>query len=344
MHVLDSSQFDTEEICARLTEVLERCDRLIARSEYDLVPAALLRERFSIVGDKPDAVLPMRDKLLMRRLCRTASILQPGFWTLDEFQPGPASRRYVLKPRMEASSVGISTGTSSEIMAKVERLHDATSFFVEEFVAGRIFHVDGFVSRGKLEAVVTSEYVGNCLDYASGAPLGSTQVPLDAKAIEITQRTLEALGHENGSFHFEGIIDDDGRYHFLEAASRVGGAGVADTFELKTGVNLYHADLRQQLFGEHVRLDVKENSEFFGWFVYPGHGTDAPLRIEFDPDKWRAYLVSHVCNKVTSRSAAVISYGPHANPLSGVVRGRVGELKGVIESIFSETAVMELAA
>ncbi|HEV2636447.1 MAG TPA: hypothetical protein VGX23_14950 [Actinocrinis sp.] len=42
---------------------LSRADRLIARSEYDLLPAAHLREKFGIDGDLPEAVLPVRDKL-----------------------------------------------------------------------------------------------------------------------------------------------------------------------------------------------------------------------------------------------------------------------------------------
>lgn len=344
-HVMQGTSFDPDAIETQLGDLLRDCNRLVARSEYDLIAASVLRERFRIPGDKPNDVRPMRDKLLMRQMCESACVAQPQFWTPDEFLTAiPGAGRYLLKPRLEASSYGITTGTANDVAAVLGQLTEAEAYLVEAFIEGRILHVDGFVTHGELQAVVTSEYVGNCLAYASGAPLGSVQVPHDESAVMLTRRTLSALAHENGSFHLEIIVDEQGRYHFLEVASRVGGAGVADTFEMKTGVNLYHADLYHQVFNESLRRESPESPEFFGWFVYPGHGCEERLLCEFDAEKWRPNLASYHLNPAAKKVSGAISYAPDASPLSGVVRGRPGELKGVIERIFRETATSQHAS
>src|SRR5258708_36889394 len=49
--VLDSPRFDADWLARQHADWLGSADRLIARSEYDLLPAASLRERFDIPGD-----------------------------------------------------------------------------------------------------------------------------------------------------------------------------------------------------------------------------------------------------------------------------------------------------
>ena len=79
--VLDTPTSDIQALAERHADWLGTADRLIARSEYDLLPAARLRERFGIAGDLPDSVLPVRDKWLMRTLADGAKIPQPSFWS-----------------------------------------------------------------------------------------------------------------------------------------------------------------------------------------------------------------------------------------------------------------------
>jgi biotin carboxylase len=51
---------------------------------------------------------------------------------------------------------------------------------------------------------------------------------------------MSALGLVRGVTHTEFIRGrDDGRFYFLETASRVGGANIAETIEAATGVNLW---------------------------------------------------------------------------------------------------------
>jgi hypothetical protein len=340
--VLDADSFDAQKLGTELGDLLSSCDRLIARSEYDLIPAATLRDRFGIAGDGLDGIRPMRDKLMMRRRCAQAGVTQPQFWAAEEFLTAAApSPRYLLKPRLEASSYGIQTGGPKDIEALVHQLITPQDYLVEAFVDGSILHVDGFAVQGDLQAAVTSAYVGNCLAYASGSPLGSVQTPLDKEALDLSRNVLRALGHFNGSFHLEIIVDGQGRYHFLEVASRVGGAGVAETFELKTGLNLYQADLLQQLFDRHVELQPPHSTDFYGWFVYPGLDPRTTRYPIFNAQKWLPGLISWTANEQPKAVHGAISYAPDASPLSGVLRGDSAEVKGLIERIFRETPTSE---
>ncbi len=351
--VLDTSTADTDALARAYADWLGTADRLIARSEYDLLPAARLRERFAIPGDSPGAVLPLRDKWLMRTLAAAAGIAQPAFWSVADFRRDPpAAGIYLIKPRLEASSTGIETGGVREILDGLDRLDGAAAsagVFVEEFVPGEIWHLDGYLRAGTVRAVASSVYVGNCLNYAHGSPLGSAQTPDEPGALALLRRTLPVLGQRDGAFHFELIRARDGRFLFLETASRVGGAGVAQTFELRTGVNLYQADLRHQLFGDIDGPPVRLSTDWYGWFVFPAHhrdagadgddgiGADGTGGVDFDPDRFGERLVSYVRNARPAARAGEISYAAAATPLSGVVRGTAGQLRDTLAEICAPT-------
>ncbi|WP_156876918.1 ATP-grasp domain-containing protein [Paludibacterium yongneupense] len=342
--IMDCASFDISYVIEKLDALLNNADRLIARSEYDLLPAALLREHYGIQGDKTQDVLPLRDKFLMRTLCRDAGICQPNFWSVEDFyRTTPTAGRYLIKPRMEASSVGIVIGSVNEILAHLNEFSDHKTIFIEQFVPGEVFHVDGYVNSGELISAITSVYVGDCLNYTFGSPLGSVQTAYDSSSIDLANRTLKKLGHRDGSFHFEGILSDDGNYLFLEVACRVGGAGVAETFELKTGINLYQVDLHYQIYGQCQQFYPVEQSTCFGWFVYPGHHYSGQLEIQFESNKWISNLVSYQCNSQPRGVKVGFTYAPDASPLNGILRGKPEELKSIVKRIFDETQVCEVA-
>jgi biotin carboxylase len=64
---------------------------------------------------------------------------------------------------------------------------------------------------------------------------------------EVNAHLMPTLGMTRGVTHAEYIRAADGRYYFLEAAARVGGAFIADVVEFATGVNLWR---------EWARLEV----------------------------------------------------------------------------------------
>lgn len=337
------ASFDAAHLAAEHADWLSQADRLIARSEYELLAAAELREHFAIPGDTRVEVLPLRDKLLMREQCAAARLRQPGYWSAAQFRTlSPRDGLFVLKPRLEASSTGIIKGPHTAINAAIDALATAQEYLVEAFIPGKVCHLDGFMREGEIGLVVSSHYVGSCLEYAGGTPLGSAQVSNDPPALSLLQQTLNALGQRNGCFHFEAILDEQGHYWFLETACRVGGAGVAETVALRTGINLYQIDLEYQLNGTIERHVPTLADGFYGWFVYPAHHCADQQDILFEPERWQPRLHNWHHMPPAHVRYGSISYATGATPLSGVVQGSAQQVHETLQAIFRETRIRNI--
>ncbi|SOE08964.1 hypothetical protein SAMN06272775_0041 [Streptomyces sp. 2323.1] len=270
-----------------LTEQPRDFDRVISLSEYELLDAARLREHLGVPGAPVDQVALARDKVLMKQAVKEADLRVPHFLPLPRFleQDGrvPWYGRTVLKPHRGASSedvlvfdtpgqaaVAITEGRSG--VAPLDAGSDLEDFEVEEFVSGPIRHFDGLVQGGEVLILSASEYVGTCLQYAQGLPMGSFQIGFSQETRAWVSRALAAVRIEDGSFHLEAIVHE-GELVFLEVGNRVGGADVVATVELATGVHLPSYELRV-LLGEPIAGKLPEppaDRRWYGWFVHPGH-------------------------------------------------------------------------
>jgi biotin carboxylase len=226
-------------------------DRIVALDEFDMEAVAHLREHMRIPGMGRTAISHFRDKLAMRFAARSAGIPEPAFTRVlvhDEVRawmervPVP----WVLKPRAEASAIGIRMMHSAEqVWRMLDELGDRQSFFLlEQFVPGDIFHVDGIVSEGEVIFAAVSGYGKPPMQVMHEGGVFTTRVvdrhaPVTFALTEINERLMPALGMVRGVTHAEYIRGVDGRYYFLEAAARVGGAFIADVVETATGVNLW---------------------------------------------------------------------------------------------------------
>jgi len=89
-----------------------KIDRIVALDEFDMEPAAELREHMRIPGMGATTLRYFRDKLAMRERAHQAGILVPpsvpvlNYDVLREFMARVAPP-WVLKPRSEASAIGI---------------------------------------------------------------------------------------------------------------------------------------------------------------------------------------------------------------------------------------------
>jgi len=338
------------------TEVLEVIAGLpapevvVALSEYDLLAAGRLRDVLGVPGPSEREVLPTRDKVVMKSVVTAAGLRAPRFLPLPEaLRDGssavPWTGRTVLKPLAGASSEGVSTfdTPAQAIDGALTHPAPADDLEIEEFVEGPILHVDGLMTAGAPVAVQASAYVGTCLDFAQGAPLGSVQIDTDPAVLEWTLRCLKALDIENGPFHLEGVSTPDGMV-FLEVGARFGGADVVDTFELATGVRLPSAHVRLLVdgAGDPPVARVPGPGERYGWFVFPGHvlGT-RHCRIsghERFPDhpqvlRW----VQRTPEELISPS---VIYADHLVPIAGLVGpGTTGQLEGLLTEMFASVRV-----
>jgi biotin carboxylase len=245
-------------------------DRIVPLDDFDVETAAALREHLRIPGMGDTTARYFRDKLAMRVKARDHGILVPEFvHVLNHERVREFAERvappWVLKPRSEASAVGISkVNSSGELWPLLESLGDRQSFYLlEEFVPGDIFHVDSVVSERELVFTAVSKYGKPPMEVAHGGGVFLTRtVPLetpDAQAlVSLNHELIRTLGLARGVTHTEFIKGGDGRFYFLETAARVGGANIAEVVEAATGVNLWREWARIEVAGEHGHYQVPE--------------------------------------------------------------------------------------
>ena len=228
-----------------------RFDRIVALDEFDMRTAAMLREHMRLPGMGLTTTAHFRDKLAMRIEASRAGAAVPEFISMLHHEavaryldrvPGP----WVLKPRSEASAIGIrKISEPAQLWAAVEELGDASShFLLERFVPGQIFHVDSIVSEREVVFSSASQYGKPPMQTMHEGGVFTTRIldrasPAVRELSALNQQLMPALGMVRGVTHAEYIQDGEGRLFFLEAAARVGGAYIADVAEAATGINLW---------------------------------------------------------------------------------------------------------
>ena len=257
-------------------------DRVIALEEFDVVTAALMREHLCLPGLSSSNAKVFRDKLSMAVHSQRAGINLPEFVPLvnrDEVRefmenvPGP----WIIKPRSDVSAIGIKkvedpaeVWRTMDEMNERENLRERASYYLlARFVSGEVFHVDSVVNDGKVVFAGTNQYGRPPMQVAhQGGAYISRTLPrgsADEKALlSINKKLVQALGLERGATHAEFIKSDaDGKFYFLEIASRVGGAYIAEVLEAASGINLWR---------EWARLEISDGK---------GPTKITPLRKEY---------------------------------------------------------------
>lgn len=230
----------------------KRIDRIVALDDFDVEKGAYLREHFRIPGMGQTTARHFRDKLAMRIEARDAGIRVPGFTALfndaaiNDFVrdfPGP----WIVKPRGQASATGMKKVYSAEeLWAHIHSLGDQRHhYLVEQFKPGTVYHVDSLSVGGKVIFSRASQYLATPFEVAHGGGIfRSATVEFgsddDKKLLKINEDVMKAFGMQYSASHTEFIKNDEsGEFYFLETASRVGGAHLAEMVEASSGINLW---------------------------------------------------------------------------------------------------------
>jgi biotin carboxylase len=229
-----------------------RFDRVMALDEFDLEPAAQVREHMCVPGMGTTTSSFYRDKLAMRTGAKSFGFLVPEFCRVLNYDdlreymervPAP----WLLKPRSEASAVGIRKIQDPEqLWRALDELGDRQSHhLLEQFVPGDIYHVDSIVTERKVVFSVVHQYGRPPMQVMHEGGVFTTRT-VDRSSrdwrelTEMNAALAPSLGMVRGVTHAEYIrAHADGRYYFLEIAARVGGAFIADLVEVSTGINLW---------------------------------------------------------------------------------------------------------
>jgi biotin carboxylase len=240
-------------------------DRIVALDEFDMENVSALREHLRIPGMGLTTVRYFRDKLAMRARAQEIGILVPDFAhvlnydNLRDFMsrvPAP----WLLKPRSQASGIGMKKiHHPDELWPWLDQLGDKQShYLLEQFIPGRVFHVDGVVSEREVVFADAHAYGSPPLDVShQGGVFTTRTLPRDGAdtraLLDFNRQVIEGLGSVRGVTHAEFLRSHaDGKFYFLEIAARVGGAYISDVVEAASGINLWR---------EWARLEVGAGKE-----------------------------------------------------------------------------------
>lgn len=259
----DQKRWKLEDLILGASHLARRVviDRVVALDDFDLEKASALREHLRIAGMGETTTRYFRDKLAMRLRAREAGIAVPRFvHALNEAairrfcQEVPAP--WVLKPRMEAGTIGIrKVKSEDELWGHLDTLGDRASYhLLEQFIAGDVYHVDSLVDHSRVLTAVASRYGTPPFEVSHGGGVFTTQLlargAADERAVLTTNRAvLAALGLVRGVSHTEFIKGHDGAWYFLETSARVGGAHIVELIEAATGMNYWAEWAKIELAG-----------------------------------------------------------------------------------------------
>ena len=281
----------------------EKIDRIVALDDYDVATAASLREHLRIPGMGETTARHFRDKLAMRVQARDEGVLVPEFTAVfnnDELHnflqrvPPP----WVLKPRFEAGAVGIRKLYEADaVWQAVNDLGDQRSFYLlEQFVEGNVCHVDSLIWEKEVVFAVASQYGTPPLAVTTGGGIFNTHTlqrssESNQALITANENLMRHLRQVRGVAHTEFIqAESDGRFYFLEAAARVGGANIDRLVAAATGVVLWREAARIDLASvrrEAYQLPTPQNS-YAGLIICLAQQEQPDLSAYNDPEiVWR---------------------------------------------------------
>ncbi|EYF04825.1 ATP-grasp domain-containing protein [Chondromyces apiculatus] len=255
--------------------------RIAPLDDYDVELVAHLREHLRIPGMGETTARYFRDKLAMRARARDRGINVPEFIHVlnhDRIRrfcrevPAP----WLLKPRAEASSVGIrKLQREEDIWPIVEELGDKQpAYLIERMIPGDVFHVDAIISERKVVFAEVHRYRKPLLEVThSGGIFASRTVErgseVERKILDTHRQVVEQMSFVRGVMHAEYILGrDDGKVYFLETAARVGGAHIVDLVQASTGINLWREWARVELAqGEHPYTLPEHRRDYGGLIV-----------------------------------------------------------------------------
>jgi hypothetical protein len=283
-------------------------DRIVALDDYDVEMAASLREHLRIPGMGDTTARYFRDKLAMRVRAKDRGVRVPDFVHVlnydhirDFMQGVPAP--WVLKPRSEASSLGIKKiNSADEFWPAVDTLGDRQSYYVlEQYVPGNVFHVDSIVSEKEVVFAEVHGYAKPPFDVMHGGGIFVTRTlpreSEDAVALRaLNEQLLESLGFVRGVTHAEFIKgQEDGEFYFLECAARVGGANIVELVEASTGLNLWAEWARIEIRGEDMPYELPPRRSDYGGLIISLAKQEWPdLSGYVDPEiAWRMKRKNH---------------------------------------------------
>jgi biotin carboxylase len=256
-----TSNYPTADEYIRIVTGLQRSrkfDLVCPMDEFDVLPAAFVRDHLQIEGQGIESAARFRDKLNMRRTAEKAGVPVPEFVALfNSLDIEKFAERveppWIVKPRTEVSAFGIrKLHSKDELWQNLAELDNRgvwrdhpSQYLLEKFIKGDVFHVDSVIFDGEPVFSGVSRYGKPPFTVTHGGGIFTTSIcrydcSEKRELLELNRQLIRGFGLQKGVAHAEFLQSEaDGKFYLLEVASRVGGAYISDALDAATGVNLW---------------------------------------------------------------------------------------------------------
>lgn len=247
---------------------------VLAFEEGSVIRAACIRENLGINGQTLEGALLFRDKYLMRKKLSREGLKMPAFRKVNHFMDiisfcEQFGYPVILKPRKQWASKGVIKIENRDSLSNILFSNSFDDYVVEEYVNGKLYHVDGFFNGHSIEFCCCSMYVKNCLEaLEEDFGLGSVMIDIDSKEDKIlkqyTEDVLKIFGVDyNTIFHAEVFIDNLGKPILCEIGSRLVGGEYTKNINASFSINLDECLVKREL-GIPYKLNKDSNARLSG--------------------------------------------------------------------------------
>lgn len=271
---------EIEKAFEKIEKKVGTIDRVIALSEWDIINAGAIREKFGIQGINYQQALNVRDKVKMKTILKENGIKIPYFKScesLDDIYKLIQETDYpiVIKPRKMASSDGVHIINNEQELNDVVRDIQFNDLECEQYCPGTVFHIDGLIKNNQLLYAIPARYTESPIFFNYQKPLGgislNPKTALYHTLVSFAEKVTKTLEINNTQFHLEVIVDESQTIlepTFLEIGARVGGADIPKEIELIIGCDTIALQLQVEL-GEELFPLNKNNHNSAGYLIIP---------------------------------------------------------------------------
>lgn len=249
---------------------------IFCQDEANVELVAELREKFDIEGARPKDVLPFRNKMEMKlkvannnlRVPKNLYLEQNSDFIYYENLKMKLGANFIIKPINSAATNGVYLVNSYEDFEYFfnSLYNKIYTYEVEEFITGKMFHVDTVVYNKKIYFVECCIFNRPPLDFLNGYSSSSFPIKTDNKIVkDFAISCVKALGMPNGIQHTEVFMNNMGEMVFIESGARAPGLFVVDLYKESFGINIL--DLEVSLFIGDDKVNNRKSTEKHGFSV-----------------------------------------------------------------------------
>ncbi len=251
---------------------------VFSRAESDLIRASEIRELLNLPGQNRVSARAYRNKVIMKNYLINSDINIPIYKKVESSKCLVAFAEengfpFVVKPQEESGSTGVAIINNDAELDDYISKTKLTDLEVEEFIEGKMFHIDGLVVNNEIVFVQPFQYINDCLAYRENNYIGgcmlSPKKELSKKLIIEVEKIIKKLPTPNNmAFHTEIWGRDNGELVFCEIASRTGGATISSSIEYSFDFNIDEAWLLAECQISNF-TSKSNNYKPSGWLAIP---------------------------------------------------------------------------